>query len=273
MSRTRQPAAPHVRTSSVVCASGYTWRGHTNRWGQLIFAPRGMVTVHDAQGSWVVPPHQALWVPPQFAHDVTLSGRVPLRTLYVHPALDLRLPRRCRRIQVTPLLAELLRRIMRLGTLDRRRPKHRLLLDLAIAEFTTVPVGPVDLRVPTDPRARRAAELLRVAASPAPTLAEVARECGASARTLERLFVRETGLSFGSWRQRARMLRALEVLASGGNVSGASTAAGYASTSAFVAAFRRVMSVTPGRYFRTRTAPEVGAGATEPDGARRGGIP
>lgn len=242
-----------------MCASGYTWRGHGNAWGQLIFAPRGMITVHTAAGLWVIPPHQALWVPSRVPHDVSLSGRVPLRTVYVNPTLHLRLPRSCRRIHVSPLLAELLRRIMRLNTLDRRKVKERLLLDLAVAEFATLPAGPVDLREPVDPRAARAAALLRVSGEAPPTLAQVARKAGASARTLERLFRRETGLSFGSWRQRARVLNALAVLARGESVARAATAAGYASTSAFVAAFRGLMGATPGRYFKVA--------AEAPDGA------
>ena len=258
MSRSRHATGPHVRTSSVVCASGYTWRGHGNAWGQLIFAPRGMITVHTATGLWVIPPHQALWVPPLLPHDVSLSGRVPLRTVYISPALRLRLPRSCRRIHVSPLLAELLRRILRLNVLDRRKVKERLLLDLAIAEFTTLRSGPVDLREPRDPRALRATALLRVPGGAPPTLSQVAREAGASARTLERLLRRETGLSFGSWRLRARVLNALEALARGEPVGAAATAAGYASTSAFVAAFRRLMGATPGRYFRSSAvAPDL----------------
>ena len=204
-----------MRTASVVCASGSTWRDHTNRWGQLVFAPCGMITVHTENGIWVLPPHQAMWIPPRVKHDIELSGRVPLRTVYLSPALRLRTPATCRRIHVSPLLSELLRRILRLNTLDRRNVKERLLLDLAVAEFATLPTGPVDLRMPRDPRALRAAEMLRTPVAMLPTLTAVAREAGASARTLERLFRRETGLSFGSWRQRARALRALAVLAAG----------------------------------------------------------
>ncbi|PYQ60799.1 MAG: AraC family transcriptional regulator, partial [Acidobacteria bacterium] len=82
------------------------------------------------------------------------------------------------------------------------------------------------------------------------TLAEVARASAASERTLERLFRAETGLPFGVWRQRARLLRALQLLAEGGAVAEVANAIGYESTSAFVAAFRRALGTTPGRYFK-----------------------
>jgi AraC-like DNA-binding protein len=63
------------------------------------------------------------------------------------------------------------------------------------------------------------------------------------------LFRAETGLSFGAWRQRARLLSALQLLAENESVTQTAIAVGYASTSAFVAAFRRALGNTPGQYF------------------------
>ena len=91
----------------------------------------------------------------------------------------------------------------------------------------------------------------RHAATDAPNmLHEVARGAGASTRTIERLFRDETGLSFGAWRQRARLARALQLLADDATVTQAAIAVGYESVSAFVAAFRRTVGITPGQYFR-----------------------
>ena len=44
---------------------------------------------------------------------------------------------------------------------------------------------------------------------------DMAREAGASRRTLERLFQKETGMSLGRWRQQARLLHAMRLLARG----------------------------------------------------------
>jgi len=56
-------------------------------------------------------------------------------------------------------------------------------------------------------------------------------------------------MSLGRWRQRLQLVRAIELLAAGTSVSEAGWAVGYASTSAFVTAFRRHLATTPGRYF------------------------
>jgi AraC-like DNA-binding protein len=71
------------------------------------------------------------------------------------------------------------------------------------------------------------------------------------------LFRSETGLSFGAWRQRARLIRALQLLADDVSVTQTAIAVGYESTSAFVAAFRRTIGTTPGRYFDRKSEVEL----------------
>jgi AraC-like DNA-binding protein len=148
----------------------------------------------------------------------------------------------------------LLRRAILLETLDRRKREQRNLIAVLLNELATLPMAAIDLRMPRDPRAVRAAQLARSRPEERLTLADASRASGASARTLERLFRAETGLAFGTWRQRARLLRALQLLAENENVTSAAIAVGYESTSAFVAAFRRAMGTTPGRYLRNGLA-------------------
>ncbi len=122
-------------------------------------------------------------------------------------------------------------------------------MDVLLDELALLPVAPIDLPMPRDARALRGARFVREIPDGAHTLATVAKHAGASGRTLERLFRAETGLSFGAWRQRARLLRALQLLADDATVTSTALAVGYESTSAFVAAFRRTIGTTPGRYF------------------------
>ena len=123
-------------------------------------------------------------------------------------------------------------------------------MEIILDELAMLPVAPIDLQMPRDQRALRAARLVRARPDARCTLAQASRESGASARTLERLFRAETGLAFGTWQQRARLLRALQLLAERQNVTSTAIAVGYESTSAFVAAFRRAIGTTPGQYFK-----------------------
>jgi AraC-like DNA-binding protein len=244
---------------SVAWADTYTWRDRTSEWGQLLFAARGMLTVYTDTGLWVVPAHQAVWLPAGIRHSVEIAGGVAMRALYLHESLgrSIRspLPGNCRVVEISPLLREILRRAMRLRTLDRRITGERHLIELLLDEITVLPLVPLDLPLPRDARGARAAAVIRADPAARHTLAEVARAAAASPRTLERLFRRETGLPFGVWRQRARLLRALQLLADGNaSVSALAGAVGYESASAFVAAFRRALGTTPRRYFKTGAA-------------------
>lgn len=49
-------------------------------------------------------------------------------------------------------------------------------------------------------------------------MADWAQRLAVDVKTIQRLFVRQTGMSFGQWRQQARLLRALELLATGEKV-------------------------------------------------------
>jgi AraC-like DNA-binding protein len=128
-------------------------------------------------------------------------------------------------------------------------PAHANLIGLLVDQLQALPAIPLQLPAPRDARAKRAASFLRENPSHAASLERIARRAGASKRTLERLFLRETGMSFGLWRQQLRLMQALERLAAGESVTEVALAVGYESTSAFISRFRQVLGTTPGRYY------------------------
>ena len=121
------------------------------------------------------------------------------------------------------------------------------LLSLLVDEMNRAPETPLLLPMPGDPRA--AAIARDVLANPAgqDSLDTLARRHGAGRRTVERVFRGDTGISFGLWQQKARMLTAVRLLAEGRSVTDAGLDAGYTSLSAFIAAFKRTFGCTPGK--------------------------
>src|SRR5512142_1572175 len=84
---------------------------------QLVYASRGVVTVRTRNGTWVVPPQRAVWIPAEIPHTITMSGLVAMRTLYLKPRMARALPRDCCVVHVSPLLKELILHSCAMGAL------------------------------------------------------------------------------------------------------------------------------------------------------------
>ncbi len=207
------------------------------------------MTVETSEGSWVVPAQRALWVPGGVEHEIEAAGAVSMRTLYLRPDISPPALTRCRVVHVSPLLRELVLHVVSLGYLDEDVPPHARLVAVIVDQLTEIRQVPLELSLPSDPRARRVADRVRAEPASHAPLAELARGAGASPRTLERLFQTETGMSFGRWRQQVRLLHALRRLADGASVTTAALDVGYDSTSAFIAMFKRALGTTPGKYY------------------------
>ena len=257
MSRKRHTPSdePHflVRTADATFADGGRLEAHAHPWGQLIYATSGVLTVWTAQGSWVAPPQWAVWAPAEVAHALRFTGVTRLRTLYVREGLAPALKRSVV-IDVSPLLRELIERAVDLGMLDERDATHVAMTHLILDEMREHTTASLDLPQPRTEILRRVAAEVAAAPDRREGLAALARRFAMSTRTLERGFARETGLSFGRWRRQARFLHALRRLGSGASVKEAAIDSGYRSSSAFIAAFRSTLNMTPARYFTNASA-------------------
>ncbi len=245
--------ATDVRTLACTYYDGYHIEPHAHAWGQLIYAAEGVMRVEAGGRSWLVPPARAVWAPPGLTHEIRARGDFVMRTVYLPPDLAVEAPADCRAIEVAPLLRELVlelvgRGLKARGVLPLADPVNEHLTRTLLDQLTAAPVLPLCLPMPTDRRCLAVAE--RLARDPADdaSLEQIARDAGASPRTLQRLFRDETGLRFSEWRQRLRLLHAAALLGGGASVTEAGLEAGYAGASAFIAAFRRQMGHTPARY-------------------------
>jgi AraC-like DNA-binding protein len=225
---------------------------HTHPWGQLIYAVSGTMQVLADNTLWLAPTARASGAPAGTAHAIEMQGSVAMRTIYVPVERSLALPPRCHAIDVAPLLRELILHIVELRLLKEESAVHLHLAQVFLDLVAAAPSLPLFVPMPDDPRAATVARLLQADPARADGVAALARAAGASVRTLQRVFRDETGMRFVEWRQRLRLLQAITLLEQDHSVTEAGAAAGYASTSAFIAAFREQMGETPSRYVRVR---------------------
>jgi AraC-like DNA-binding protein len=240
-----------VASVSADLPDGHTIPQHFHPEDQLIFASEGVMTLRTDQGTWVVPPMRAVWIPAKTPHSVTMSGQVSMRTLYFLPHLVKGFSKKCFVMNVTPLLRELILHACTFKRLNRKAPVEKRILEIMVDQLQAVHSIPLQLPHPDDSRAMRIVQALLANPGEQTTLKKLCKDCGASKRTIERVFLAETKMTFGKWRQQLRLLHALQLLASGEKVTGAALDSGYCSTSAFISMFKKQLGATPTRYFQT----------------------
>lgn len=217
---------------------------HAHGSGQIIYATGGVMRIRSGDALWLIPPQFAVWIPPRVDHRIQMPHAVSMRTLYFRPRFA-PLGRDCAVLHVTPLLRELILEAVRLGTLQRRVVPERALAELLRTALAAASPVPISLTLPRDRRALAVAEAVLADLGKRQTLAALARRAGASARTIERCFARETGADFETWRRQARLVRAVEWLLAGESVAETAYRVGYQQPSAFIAAFRKLFGATP----------------------------
>src|SRR6202041_439227 len=89
-------------------AAGHVIPSHFHDRDQLVYASRGVMTIRTRDGTWVVPPNRAVWIPAEIAHSIRMSGAAAMRTLYLKPRIAKGLPADCCVINVSAFLKELI---------------------------------------------------------------------------------------------------------------------------------------------------------------------
>lgn len=225
---------------------------HRHARAQLIHTLGGVMTVTSPEGSWIVPPGRAVWMPPQCDHAIRIAGDVPMRTVFVREDARPGLPRQCEVMEVSPFLREAIVAATRIPLDYAAGGRDERVMDLILDEIEAAPRLHLHVPMPRDPRLARLCQKLIAEPARPVTLEELAREIHVSSRTLARMFHRELGLSFGDWLRRMRLLLSLPRLAAGASVLSVALEHGYDSPSAFTAMFRRTMGVSPRAYLERR---------------------
>ena len=218
---------------------------HSHRKGQLVVSLGGGVTCRVPGGLWMVPPHCAVWIPGGMAHSNRATANARLFFVYVEPELS-RLPGRCCTMSISPLLRELIVELSD-GTQHDEARRERL-IGVLLGELPRMPLQQLHLPLPAEPRLKRIATLLADNPADRRTLSEWASHLALSESSLARLVIKETGLTFGRWRQQLHLIVAIRELAAGASVQQVSAELGYESVTAFITMFRKALGQPPATY-------------------------
>ena len=135
---------------------------------------------------------------------------------------------------MTPLLRELIVETVRVSQLRVRNRYECALRDLLISQIQKASPVPTFVTLPRDARALAVAQAVLRKPAESKAIADLCAEAGVSVRTIERVFRKEIGVDFESWRRQVRSTKAEELLFSGYSIKEVAHKVGYCQPSAFV---------------------------------------
>ncbi|WP_273840276.1 AraC family transcriptional regulator [Providencia rettgeri] len=219
---------------------------HTHEMGQLLFTQQGCIRISLENRLSLLPPGRVAWIPPHVRHRAQMRESVGYRSVYLGEEYAQKLGNEVVILSISPLLRELLERIA-IAPFDSDWKKGRLanLLPVFIDELQTATTEPTLLSLPQDRRLKR----LDIEQLP-PNLSQLAQIVGASEKTITRIFLKETGMTYQTWRQQWRFIKAIELLAQEKPYHFIAQELGLTSDSAFISFFRKMSGMTPREYQR-----------------------
>ncbi|RWR32086.1 AraC family transcriptional regulator [Sinirhodobacter populi] len=217
---------------------------HSHRRSQLIHVSAGALTVMTRRARFVIPPQRAVWIEPGVEHRIASQAPFWLTTCYVEPGL-VDVPDMVQAVAVDRLTDELLIAASSFGGDYPENGREARLVAVLLDRMPRLKPMDIYLPEPGDARLRRIADRLIAAPDCNATLAALSADAALTERTAARLFVKETGLTFGRWRQHLKLQAALEHLSAGASVTEAAFAVGYSDVSSFIAAFKQLFGKTP----------------------------
>jgi AraC-like DNA-binding protein len=223
---------------------------HHHRRDQLLHGTSGVVMLATAQGTWVMPPERAMWIPAGVEHTVRMLGGVRMRSLYFEPGAIERMPRHCQVVGVTPFMRSLIAEAVELPAEYELGGRAEALMVLIQHEMWRLPHLPLSLPFPAHKALAKCCHAFLRRPDAHATIDAWSDTLDLSRRSFTRLFRSETGLSFMAWRQQACLVAALPRLAAGEAVTAIAIDLGYDNPAAFTAMFKRVLGASPRAYFR-----------------------
>jgi AraC-like DNA-binding protein len=229
---------------------GHVIAPHYHRWHQLLSGSSGVVVVATPQGTWVMPPQRGMWIPAGVVHDVKILGSVSMQSLYFRPSGIDAMPAICQVLGISPFMRSLIAEAMHLAVEYEMNGRANALMTLIQHEIRLLPRLSLSLPFPSHTALIERCQSFLKKPDSHQTIDDWSDAHSKSRRSFTRLFRKETGLSFMTWRQQACLVAALPRLVAGETVTSVAVDLGYDNPAAFTTMFKRVLGASPRAYFK-----------------------
>lgn len=237
-----------IRSIKYAYTHGIEEPEHNHQVIQLLHIIKGVIRVYANGRCWVIPPSRGLLIPAGVTHSLIAVGNVDVRTIFIDPIARADLTNEIGIFQVNPLLRELINTAAEFDDQIKPGSREERISELILDELRLLQFTDFNVPIPTSPELKIFCERISDSYARPWELADVANVLNVSVRTINRKFHAETGMSFGEWLRRSRLLKSMELMASGYSVTKAALEVGYDSQSSFSITFKNRVGMSPSSF-------------------------
>lgn len=246
-------SAPYLMGTGVVTGDDAGTRPlsppHSHPDAMLAWCYRGTVWLHLQDARWRLAPGQGLWIPPHTPHTAHHERDSTGCYTYIPDASLIAPIDGIARVLVPRAVQEML---LHLGIndmpTDLRVRIQSVLIEMLQQPSAESADGWGEVPMPTDERVRPLVQAVLADPGDPRGAVDLFIEHGLHERTVLRIFQNDIGMSFGRWRTGVRMTLAARLIVGGTPIGAAAHRCGYATTSAFSAAFKERFGLTPRQH-------------------------
>lgn len=223
-----------------------TYPVHSHPWGEFVYSYSGIMEVKIKNEHLTAPPHFGIWLPPKLTHVGLNRNEATHCSFYLMPELCEELPTFPCTLKINEFTISILEHLKDNPLTAPIDDKSMRILQVLSDQLCSAPRQSTFLPYTSDPLLSKVIAEIEKCPSVEIPLNELAEKLGYTVRTLNRRSHQLLGMSLGDWRQRLRVVKAIDLLEKGEKVEIVAYSVGYSSASSFIAMFHRVTGRTPG---------------------------
>ncbi|REC45313.1 helix-turn-helix domain-containing protein [Chryseobacterium pennipullorum] len=227
---------------------------HHHNKGQLVYVESGFQYITIEERIYLLPQNHAVWIPPNAIHKTNShSEKIKLMIMFADCDKKDAFYNDVNVFSVPPVLREMIKYAERWSKLMTKDPDETVFLKALFNElphFVKLSLK-LHLCLPKDKRLDKAIEYIHHHYRNEIKIDDLGGTASLSARTLERIFKKETGLTISKYQQMLRIIKSLELLSSDTlTVSEIAYEVGYRSVQAYTRSFGSVMHCRPTDFIK-----------------------
>ncbi|MGE4267193.1 MAG: helix-turn-helix transcriptional regulator [Deferribacterales bacterium] len=242
-----EKSGPAVRTVIRARNIDFIREAHAHPECELILNIKGNVSCLINNTLWIIPQQSALFIPANVIHQTKSTANTEYCLIFINPE-RIKLAETCTFFRISSLLREMVLHMSKMPKNYYENSGDLMFSNALLHTLEQLPVAGYSMPIPYSEKLSIIADTLTINPADRTTLLQWAKKMGMSERNLARLVIKETGLTFGHWRQQFQITTALRKLEAGNSIQQIAWDLGYESVTAFIAMFKKNFGKPPKKY-------------------------